>query len=211
MSDVAEMVTRIEGHLNRGNKYRSEVNDAIVDAVKFYKDRRFHFNTKRATASTVASQEYYALPADLIEVDMIRVLYSSGAYSDPLDEVTYRWIERHRTNVSYTSQPEKFALQGLDLRLWPVPDAAYTLTMTYHRDIGGFSATLTSTLSNEWTTDAEPMIRFTALADVLENTIGGPEASQAAQTNQRRANAWYKSLRRKANRRESSGKLMPKL
>ena len=141
---------------------------------------------------------------------MIRVAYSSN-YTDILDEVTYRWIERHRTNTSYTSQPEKFAVQGLDLRLWPVPDAAYTLTMTYHRDIGGFSATLTSTLSNEWTDDAEELIRSRTMADLLQNTIGGPEGEQASLKWVARERETYRSLRRQAGRRESAGKLMPHL
>ena len=211
MTTVAVMATRMSGHINRGSTYDTQIREAINTAVKHYKPRRFTFNTKRSTASTVKDQEYYALPNDLKEIDMLRVLYSSGDYTDPLHEVTYRWIERHRHNVSYVSQPEKFAVQGLDLRLWPVPDAAYTLTMTYLRDIGGFSATATDATTNEWTTDAEELIRSRAMVDVLLNTVGGKDSKTTAAGWFGREKDAYKTLRRQANRRESAGRIMPYL
>jgi len=210
VTTVATMVSRIENSLNRGSSFTSQINSSIIDAVKYYKPRRFTFNTGRATASTVDGQEYYALPNDCIEVDMMTVTYSSNNV-EYLDETTYRWIQRNTSDTTRTSQPDKFAIEGLDLRMWPVPDGVYTLTMTYLRDIGGFSATLTSTLSNAWTDEAEELIRSRAMAALLQDTIGGPDAEAASVKWVVRERQKFNELRREANRRESSGRLIPYL
>jgi hypothetical protein len=203
------MVSRIRDELNRGTGYDAAIKREIVSSIDFYKSRRFHFNIRRATTDTIAGQEYYDMPTDFIEVDLIRLLYSSGNFTDPLIETTYAWIERNRTNQNYRSEPEKYAMQGNDLRLWPVPDDAYRLTMTYLYEDSGVSASASDGASNDWMTHGEEMIRLRTKAGVLRNQVGGPEAFATADTFDREALRVYRELKRRANRQQSSGRLVP--
>ncbi len=209
MSDFGTMVTRIRDEINRGTVYDSAIKREIESAIGHYEPRRFHFNIRRATTDTTAGQEYYAMPTDFVEVDMIRLLYSSGNFTDPLIETTYAWIERNRTNQNYRSEPEKFAMQGNDLRLWPVPDAAYTLTMTYLVRFPEVSASASDAASNSWMTDAEELIRTRARIKVLKNVVRGPEAVAEANDLLPDLRTTYRELKRRANRQQSSGRIVP--
>ena len=68
MSDYGTMQTRISNELSRGN-LSSEIQNAIISALRFYKRNMFRFNSARATATTTADIEYYGLPDDFIELD----------------------------------------------------------------------------------------------------------------------------------------------
>lgn len=213
MSTFGYMVEQIRGDINRGSSFDSRIKEAIVNAISYYQGRRFTFNIKRATASTVASQEYYAWPVDFMEADMIRILYPSGSFTDPLDEVTYRWIEEHRHNVNYESEPEKFATQGSELRLWPVPDQVYELTLTYLFKDTAVSLSASDGATSAWVQIGKgyELIKPRAQADVLENKIGGQNAVLKAQLQKSRERDVYASLRRLANRQHSAGKITPHL
>ena len=104
---------------------------------------------------------------------------------------------------------EKFAIQDQQLRLWPIPDDSYRLTMAYLRDLTEISASATAGATNAWMTDGEELIRMRANADVLENTIGSPEAFAEADRKTQREVVVYNSLKRAANRQRSSGRVMP--
>jgi hypothetical protein len=205
------MQTRIRNELNRGTTYDADIRAAIESAIQYYRSRRFVWNQKRAYTSTSAGQEYYVLPSDCLEIDMIRITYTSGDFTDPLDEVTYRWIEDHRHNVNYRSEPEKFAMQGEDLRLWPVPDNAYRLDMTFLYEDNTVSASASDGATSSWMTTGEEMIRMRAKADVLANVIRGPQAEREADRATLRERDVYKQERRRANRLNSSGHLRPHL
>lgn len=205
------MQERIRDELNRGTAYDTPIKRAIHDAIQYYRTRRFTFNIKRGITTTVAGQEFYQWPNDFIEADMMRVLYTSGDFTDPLEEVTYRWIEDNRHNVSYQAEPEKFAAQGTLLRIWPVPDDAYELMLTYHYDLTSVSVSASDAATNAWMTDGFELIKSRAKADVLENYVRGQEAALEASLHRNREKEVFKNLRRMANRQASSGKITPHL
>ena len=206
MSTFGVMQERIRDEINRGTAYDTAIRFAIQQAIDFYKGRRFTWNVKRAYTTTAAGQEFYAL-----ESDMLRIKYTSGNFTDPMDEVTYRWIEEHRRNVNYRSDPEKFALQARELRLWPVPDDAYEIQLTYLYHDSSVSASASDGATNSWMTEGYELIKTRAKIDVLENTVGGVEALQAANQLKPREIALYNSLKRRSNRERSSGRVTPKL
>lgn len=210
MPTYGQVQTRIRGDLNRGSQYDVRIRQAIIDAIQFYQSRRFTFNTKRAEASLTADAEYITLPTDFIEVDYLRI-QDNNEY-DPLREVTYHWIEDHRRNTAYTSRPEKYAVQNKELRLWPVSDSAYTLTISYVYELSEISQSATDGATNAWTNEAEELVRLHAMSDVLRHRIRGPEAIAEADNLDRRGGKIervYKTLRRRANRQESTGRLTP--
>ena len=174
--DFGTMQARIRNELNRGTEYDPQIRKAIVSAIQHYKGKRFTWNVKRAYTTTSAGQEYYEMPLDFIEADSIRILYNSGDFTSPMDEVTYRWIEAHRTNVNYRSEPQYFALQNQELRLYPVPDDAYQILMTYLYEDTSVSHSAADSTTSDWLSEGEELVRLRAKTDLLENYIRGQEA-----------------------------------
>jgi len=210
MPTYGQLQTRLRDDLNRGASFNPRIRQAIVDAIAFYESRRFTFNTKRAEASLTADAEYVTLPTDFIEVDYLR-LTDTNSY-DPLREVTYYWIEQNRRSTSHRSRPENYAVQNKELRLFPVSDGAYTLTISYIYELSEISQSASDGATNAWTNDAEELIRLHAMSDLLRTRIRGPEAIMEADNLDRRGgkiDRVYRTLRRRANRQESTGRLEP--
>lgn len=206
MSTFGTMVGKIRSDLNRGSDFDSRIKQAIESAINFYRARRLGFNMKRATTSTSSGTEYYALPTDFLEVDSLRVLDASNHYSH-MREVSFRWIDERSAYQDYTNVPETYAVQNRELRLYPIPDDAYTLQMSFVYDLAGVSASAADAATNTWMTEGEELIRAHACADVLEQYIGGEESLLQAQAYRRRAAEAYTELKRRANTEQSSGRL----
>lgn len=206
MSTLGNMVTRIRTDLNRGDEHDDRIKQAIEDAIKLYRSRRLGFNMKRATSTTVQGQEFYGLPDDFLEVDTLRLLESSNYYQR-LTEVAFSWIDDNSAYQDFQSVPDKFAIQNRELRLYPIPDGAYTVQMSFMYDLTDVSAGAAESASNAWMTEGEALIRETATADVLEFYIGGQESIAAAQPHRLRADQALRELKRRAEREQSSGRL----
>lgn len=202
MSTYGTMQTRIADEIKRTD-LTSQIQLAILSAVNFYKTDRFWWNESRSDASTVADQEYYGLPADFLALDFIGVTVSSRYYqlvpksAHEIDEINWG-------AGTYTGYPAYFALYENNLRLYPIPNAVYTLRIAYLKQLTALSA---SADSNEWTVTAEELIRLHAKADLLENVIRGPEAVGESQALRFREREVYSQVRFNADLRRSSGRL----
>lgn len=207
MSTFGTMRSRIRDELDRGTDYDSVINRSIASAVVFYRGRRFAFSTARATTMLLPDIEYYALPTDFIEVDHLRV--DEDDERIPCDEVTYDWIEDHFRSTDYRSRPCKYAIQNRELRVWPVPDMSYSVTMSYHRDWPELSASASDDVAVAFTGEGEELIRTHAKVDILENYIQGEDAFAKAARLRGREQEMYREMKRLANRQQSSGRIMP--
>jgi hypothetical protein len=160
MTTYATMRSRIEGEIYDAT-ITTNVNEAIQTAIAFYERKKFWFNQVTGTFSTVASQEYYAAAAnsdipDLIEIQSMTVTNSSIKY--PVHSASFTDIDAWQ-NAAMTGLPTDFAYFNEQIRLYPIPDAVYTVTMAYHKRFATLSADADS---NVWTTDAELLIRTRA-------------------------------------------------
>lgn len=208
MSTLASMVARIRTDLNRGSSFDARIKQAIEDAIKFYRARRFGFNMKRATTATTQGDEFYALPDDFLEVDSLRLQEASNYY-ERLEEVAFTWMDDHNPYQDFQSVPSKFAVQNRELRLYPIPDASYAMQMSYLYDLGGVSASASDSATNAWLTEGAELIRTHATIDLLENYIGGQESYQQAQALLPRELRVYGELKRRAEREQTSGRIQP--
>lgn len=204
MSDYGTMQTRIQDELKRGN-LSSQIDNAILSALRFYKRHKFRFNITRATTSTTDDIEYYGLPDDFIELDTMTL--QEGQELVFLTERSHYWIDQEKSWVDYKDRPRVYAVQADEFRLFPKPDDAYTLTLTYHYELPEPSA---DTDTSAWFTDGEELIRTHAKVDLLENIIRGPESLQEAQVLRLREQEVLKQLRIEYKRSQSSGTLTPK-
>jgi hypothetical protein len=178
MSDFGTMVRRIRTDINRGTGFDNRIKEAICDAIVYYKNRRLGFNIKRARAVLTSGNETVSLPTDWLEADFLRL--ESDGDRDPLDEVTYDWMEETLRTDTDRARPDKFAVQHRELRLYPIPDRSYTLVLSFHFELKNVSISASDGAQNGWTLDAEQLIRKKAQADVLANYIGGMENIQLA-------------------------------
>lgn len=206
MTTLAVMKTRINNELQRDSTDQ-ELLDSILGAIAFYRRQRFNWNLRRATAATIAENEYYQVPPDFVEADSM--ILNVGNHRDRLTERTFYWIEDQEQDANYFSRPEAFAVQNGEFRLYPIPDQSYTLTLSYVRSLPEVSASAADSASNAWMTDGEELIRLHAKVDLLENRIRGPESFEEASRLRAREGEVLVQLRREYKRAQSSGRVEP--
>lgn len=203
MSDYGTMQARIADELTRTG-LTAQIKTAILSSIDYYKRQSFRFNQTRATTTLVASQEYYGLPSDFIEMDTAVIVDGTSKFL--MDERSHYWIDDHLFSTSYTGRPYVLAVQADQFRVYPAPDSSsYSVILTYTRKLTTPSA---STDSTAWFTDGEELIRLRAKGDLLANIIRGPEAFQEAQFLRAREEEVLRGLRIAYKRSISSGRIV---
>ena len=170
MTDYATMRTRIADELaNDGDITSAQINYAIQDTIKQYERRPWWFNQKTATFSTVDGQEYYS-SSDLSDIpDIVQIIAATvtNNLKGPLKPVDYLTIDDEQDG-SVEGEPRVFAYFKENIRLYPIPDAVYTITLSYIYRLTALSA---DGDSNAWTTDAEELIRSGAKRRIALNYL----------------------------------------
>tara|TARA_Y100000592_G_C5476477_1_gene322533 strand:+ start:805 stop:1443 length:639 start_codon:yes stop_codon:yes gene_type:complete len=121
---------------------RTDLTAQIPDFIKLAEVRmsrelESRSQEKRATASTVAGNEYIALPTDLREVREVKLNTS------PLTVLEYKSPTAIDSDHSTTGQgkPKSYSIIGDEIKLRPVPDAIYEVEIVYIGEITPLSAT----------------------------------------------------------------------
>lgn len=158
MSTYATMRTRILDEYVNESLTAAQVNSAIQTAIKHYERKPFYFNQKTGTVTTVAAQEYYS-SSDASDIPNIVHIFAATVTADGLKTklipVDFGAMDSCQDG-SVTGAPEQIAVFKQQLRLYPIPDAAYTITLAY---IYRFTALSADGDSNAWMTDGEELIR----------------------------------------------------
>lgn len=177
MTTYAVMQARIADELTRSD-LTTQIQKAILSAIKHYERVRFYFNASVTdTFSTVADQEYYGSAANskipnLVMIDALTV--TSSSIKSRLENWPFEVIEGSQ-NSDITGQPTAFCYYAQQIRLYPIPDAVYTVTGSWLYRLTALSA---DGDTNAWTTDAEELIRNRASCDLLWRVIDNPERAQ---------------------------------
>ena len=137
IATYTDLQTSIENFLARTD-LTAQIPDFIQRAeARMSRELETRSQEKRATASTVAGNEYIALPTDLREVREVKLNTS------PLTVLAYKSPtgidEDHPT--AGQSKPLSYTIIGDEIRLRPVPDAVYTVEIIYVGEITPLSAT----------------------------------------------------------------------
>jgi len=169
LTDFITLRTRIIDELaNDGALTTAQVNYAIHDAIKHYERRNWWWNQKTGTLTTVASQEYYS-STDLADIpDIVQIVAAAITYNgiiSPLRALDYLTIDDAQDGITETV-PTNFAVFKENIRLFPIPDGAYPITLSY---VYRLTALADDTDSNAWTTDAEELIRQSAKRRIALN------------------------------------------
>lgn len=178
MGTLATLKSRIATEIHRTD-LTTNIADAIVDAVQIYQGRRFAFNQRRATFGTVDGREFYAttdspatIPTDIGEIDSL--LVTVGTRKSRLEPWTYDYMEERASATNTENEPSAYAWYANQLRLYPVPDAVYTMTISYLQKV---VSPATDGTNNIWTTEAEALIRHCAKKVLYRDVIVDPEGA----------------------------------
>ena len=185
----------------------ADIANAITDAVALYQGSRFVFNQARDTFVTVAGTEFYEagtdpedIPTDVMEVDALSIAVNGTRYV--LDKRGFAYGEWINSTTTSRGRPLSWSWYAQKIRLYPIPDAAYTVTISYLQKI---DIPASDGSSNVWTTEAETLIRAAAVRIICRDVTGHYRKAEAAGEAEMRALA---RLKREAKQLES-GYLLP--
>lgn len=109
------------------------------------------------------------LKFNLAKIDKLHVLVTSNRY--PLTVRTWQYLDDVSVNPAVIGLPVDYSYFAGQLRIYPIPDGAYPITVS---GIQRLTALVANSDSNAWTLDAEALIRAEAKADIFENVIQEP-------------------------------------
>ncbi len=201
MTALADLKARIADEINRTDM-TSQIALAISTAVKAYKSTRFAFNESTDTLVTVAGTAEYStatvapndLPSDIIDIDTARITVNSNRYL--LEPVTFETIDANDVSTTYTSRPIWYAWRAEALRLYPCPDAAYTIDLRYHADVA----------EETWCTRAEALIRARAKKELYLHALFDTASAQTMEMIEVQEKA---ALLREMRHKQTSGRVVP--
>lgn len=178
----------------------AEIILAVESAIKFYERKEFWFNSKVGTFVTVADQEYYGSAANtdipnLVKINTPIKLIASG-YKYDVYLVPFADIDALQDG-NKSGRPEMAAYFNEQVRLYPNPDAVYTVTMSYQYRLTALSADADE---NAWTDDAEELIRQRAKMIIAADVLRDVDMYNAAKEFERDA---YQALREETRARRS--------
>jgi len=122
----------------------------------------------RVRTDTVASQEYYGLPTNFVQMRSFRLNTS------PLTDLDYLTPEAMDTvwAGSTTGKPQAYTVVGDELRLGPSPDAVYTMEMLYWQKPAALSDAATTNFMLTANPDALLYAALIELTSYAENDTG---------------------------------------
>lgn len=141
----------------------SQIQLCIAEARRKYDRRRFYFNQKTGTFSTVASQEYYSssdladIP-NIVEIDGAKLTVSG--FKLDLTQVPFADIDDAQSGTM-TGDPDYFCLYKQQIRLYPIPNAVRTVTLAYLYKAA--APVFGSSTTDIWTNEAYDLIRSAAM------------------------------------------------
>lgn len=198
----ANMQARIASEFHRTD-LTSYITNSIKAAIKHFERERWYFNEATTTTVTVAGTATYALPTDFMKMDNVKVTVSGSKVQ--LEPMPYIELDALDTGTSSVRGVPKFwAIYGNVLRLYPIPDAVYTITESYQNRLTELSADADT---NAWVDDLEALIRTYAKMDICLNV--SKDFEQADRLERAIATSLYPQAREENDSRLSSGRLTP--
>lgn len=173
MTTMAGLREKILTDLNRTDA-TAVAETAIADAKIAYDHERWWFNERRAKFGTTPDTEYLPLPSDYIECDSMLITFNGYIY--PLEGWGKREHDRLANYATDTGVPTAFSIYDSQIRLYPIPDATYSVTMSYQFVMPA----LTVSESNVWTNELGNLMRFHAVADLYANYLHAPDRAAVA-------------------------------
>lgn len=168
--ELKERVARdLEPHLSR--LHGDEIGRAIIDAVEYYSDEPLWFLDEIQALSTVAGTDNYALPTNLLSLDVATLTSDGDEFPlEPVDFQKYRWLQVDTSDLS--GEPYRYSLYDNSIWLYPTPDAVYTYTLYYRKRLVELTA---DTDESDWITYGWRLLKWHALSDLGTSPLDLPD------------------------------------
>lgn len=148
-----DAVKRIQRTLAFRTDLTTEIIDSLQDAqvrLEQGAELPWFLHTEMATINTVKGEERVPKPNDFLrELDEGSLYYFDGAAVDDDDKytpLTKEELEYLRNNLAGSGVPKAYSLDGKYFRIFPTPDAIYSIKMIYFKK----DVVLTSNVENLW-------------------------------------------------------------
>jgi hypothetical protein len=158
------------------------------------------FNEQRATAETVANQEFYALPTDFMIDDSLSITYSG--ITVPMRRRSHVWMETVSDDVS-TGIPTDYAIYTNQFRLYAIPQDVYTLTLSYVKRLPALSG---ADDTNDWLNLAYDTIKAATKRYIFTNYVRSYDDAQVQAQLEREA---WSDLLQESEPRIMTGRVKP--
>lgn len=155
-------------------EYEDQIEKAVQGAQRYCERHGFYFNqTRDVTFSTVAAQQVYDDSDNANIPTLVRVSHvyctDSGGQTVELNRITQQEMELLSDNSASTGEPFAWAYYNQEIRLYPIPDAVYTIRL----QLGNYRLTVlsTGTDTNAWLDEAYDLIKARAKYILYKNTL----------------------------------------
>lgn len=210
MSDFQTLKARVADEMKRGEltACATAVQNAVLDAIAFYRSRRFPWNEfdgelKTTVASTTAVTLSTTAAPKIRDIDSIKITINSRDYI--LKPRTWRELDAADSG-QFFGYPEYYAIHANQIRMYPPPAGAYVLRLAGLQDLVEPSAGSSADFSNAWTTDGEELIRLKAKANLFSNEL---RFAEEAEYMMNRAQRVYREITKETRGRQSAGRTRP--
>lgn len=203
-STFADMQARIADELQRTD-LAEQITNAVIEACDYYRRDAFFKNDAQATQSATAGVNVYPAPSDVAELRALFVTVDYTIY--PLRRRSWEYINAEDSDTAkpVAGPPTEYALNllasGMQVRLFPTPDAAYTLQYDYVQII---PPPQNDGDSNFWTMEAREMIRAYAKYLLRSGVLGDP---QGAAIDRAIADDYFRKLKLETGMKKFTGRL----
>jgi hypothetical protein len=161
MTTYAIMQARIADEFINESITTAHIKNAIQSAISAYENTPLYFNQKISSFNTVNSQEYYS---EIDYADIPNIVYFRAVNVDvngsdkAIQPVDFNLIDKVQTGSDF-GVPNWYSYFAQKIRLYPIPNAVYSIRISY---IAKFAALVADSDSNAWMIDGEELIRQAA-------------------------------------------------
>ena len=181
MSTYGELQDRINlDYLNRTD-FAAETRRSIQAAVRHYERKHWWFNETATSLATSAGQTFVNFPANYHKLELLQITIASTDYR--LIQRDYSWIKDMNTTRTQ-GQPTDFAIYQNRIELTVIPDAIYTLPISYLHKFPNLSA---SADTSDLTSAVEDLVVYHATKLMLAGPLQSPERAMVFQALEREA------------------------
>lgn len=169
------MQSRIANEINRSD-ITSNIQDAIISAIRFYRKEKFWFNQTTDTVTATIATRTTSLPSDWEAPVFARLQISTSIYQ-PLELIPYIENEEYYLSDSMQGIPTEYSIFGSTIYWKPIPIISYTVYVSYIKQI---TEPTGSNDTSSWFTDAEALIRQHAKGIIYQDVLYASDKATAA-------------------------------
>lgn len=200
----------------------SPIQNAIQSAIAKWEREPFYFNEYYAINlfNTAADQEFYSVADEaaialMPKITRIHILVNNNRFT--IYQRTWQYLEDISVNPSVvTSIPVDYAYFAEQVRLYPIPDGSYPLTMNGNNRL---TALVNAADANAWTEDAYDLIRSEAKLILAQEVLHDPDMQAEMKTaiygdprsmfGYQQSRGYLYALKAESTRRSAQGRLRP--